>query len=298
MIVHFILLWLGLSSYFWSIKMRWLRCITVAYVLAFCLPDFLGFLLTNLPKKKMLRRIGLYILVAFFLTTLTSLGDVLFSSSASQLREYTFLEIIEHLGEVDLTFPVFFLCDIILYFVIHWDTLTPILTRTTDPGFNSCSIPFPFPVMIHSQLFSCLLSAITKYSTHRFRPGLDPNNQYLFDGPGTATINTQEFSNLDLSMPCGHLTNICAVMFAISLLFQHLANVETKTSRKQKWNMMVILLQCLKFGIIPVLGLSRVVSGAHWTSDVVAGVFFGVAVGYMSFKRYCYFNKASEEIRL
>jgi membrane-associated phospholipid phosphatase len=120
--------------------------------------------------------------------------------------------------------------------------------------------------MFASTGFAEIFSSFLKSLFGRARP-------QLFDTLGTYALDPISFSSANLSFPSGHATAVGATCTAIALLAPR-----------------------LRWVVLPVglwLGLTRVLTGAHYPSDVIVGLVLGAYIAVfmsMIFMRYGWLN--------
>lgn len=97
---------------------------------------------------------------------------------------------------------------------------------------------------------------VVKWSLGRSRP-------ILFDGDGPFALTPISFDHAHVSFPSGHATTAAAVATALVLIFPGRASLRVAA---------------VLFAVV--IALSRVMVGAHYPSDVVAGLFIGAVVTF------------------
>jgi undecaprenyl-diphosphatase len=102
--------------------------------------------------------------------------------------------------------------------------------------------------------FSGIVTSIIKWFMGRWRPNVYiPEGLYGFQFFGAGYEQT--------SFPSGHATTICALAFALTVLFPRY---------RWAWGLVAILV-CM----------SRIVIGAHYTSDVIMGAYIGIFIAFL-----------------
>ncbi len=137
---------------------------------------------------------------------------------------------------------------------------------------------------VKAYLISALYVTPVKQLFHRHRPGHDPTNQYIIDGPfapGTdfgslkGIWNGFDSERPYTSFPSGHTISVFSVATVVATEYKH-----------STW------VPIVSYSIATLSGLSRVASGHHWLSDVFMGAAFGYAIG----KTICLKNNWGVEI--
>jgi len=114
---------------------------------------------------------------------------------------------------------------------------------------------------------SGLVANLVKWLMGRWRPNMfSPQGLYGFEFFGVGYGQT--------SFPSGHATTICAVAFALAVLFP-------------RW-------RCLWGAVAVLVAGSRVVIGAHYASDVVMGAYVGILTAFLLW-RWPFFRESIDE---
>lgn len=110
---------------------------------------------------------------------------------------------------------------------------------------------WPAAVLVVGPLIGKAITELQKYETNRLRPAEDPH---------LVVVHT-------LSFPSGHSANAMMTYIALALFL-------APPERRKPWLGAAVLLAVL-------VGLSRVVLGVHWPSDVIGGWSYGLVWALM-----------------
>jgi membrane-associated phospholipid phosphatase len=116
-------------------------------------------------------------------------------------------------------------------------------------------------IVFISTLCAAICTGALKFIIGRYRP-------VLFETMGATGFEPFSVQDLFHSMPSGHTTATFAALISIGLMFPKI--------KKYTWTLAILL------------GLSRIIVGAHYPTDVIFGAFIGMItadVVYLSFKR-------------
>ncbi|MBZ4683784.1 MAG: hypothetical protein JG768_1210 [Fusobacteriales bacterium] len=120
-----------------------------------------------------------------------------------------------------------------------------------------------FLISIIASVYSGIFVNIIKPFITRKRPERTLNNLELFKFK-EALSKKKMFKHEYLSSPSGHTTSIFASMIPLYLYYN---------------NIIFILIACF-------VGIARIISKKHWTSDVILGAFLGTTIGYYFYEYF------------
>ncbi|TDT70646.1 undecaprenyl-diphosphatase [Hypnocyclicus thermotrophus] len=129
------------------------------------------------------------------------------------------------------------------------------------------SIERLFLITIISSIFSGIFVNIIKPFITRKRPEKKLNNFDLFKFK-EAILEKKMFKHEYLSSPSGHTTSIFSAMVPLYLYYN---------------NFIFIIIACF-------VGVSRIISKKHWTSDVMLGAVLGSSIGYYFYEYFLLIN--------